>query len=88
MDFNEASRNNDSTRVQSGIRTLESGFIDLPEPTGVENMFDLNAVQHRLREFGLDGWLFYDFRGSNILARRVLGLEQKPAGRTNRTQKP
>jgi Xaa-Pro dipeptidase len=66
--------------VQSRIRNLESGFVDLPEPTGVENMFDLNAVQHRLREFGLDGWLFYDFRGSNILARRVLGLEQKPAG--------
>ena len=43
-------------------------------------MFDLNAVQHSLREFALDGWLFYDFRGSNILARRVLGLDQKPAG--------
>ena len=43
-------------------------------------MFDLHAVQQSLREFGLDGWLFYDFRGSNILARRVLGLDQKPAG--------
>jgi Xaa-Pro dipeptidase len=43
-------------------------------------MFDLTAVQHSLREFGLDGWLFYDFRGSNILARRVLGLDQKPTG--------
>ena len=43
-------------------------------------MFDLNAVQQSLREFGLDGWLFYDFRGSNILARRVLGLDQKPTG--------
>ena len=31
-------------------------------------------------EFGLDGWLLYDFRGSNILARRVLGLDQKAAG--------
>src|ERR1700675_2093595 len=43
-------------------------------------MFDLEAVQGRLREFGLDGWLFYDFRGSNLLARRVLGLDQKPPG--------
>ena len=43
-------------------------------------MFDLNAVQQSLREFHLDGWLLYDFRGSNILARRVLGLDQKPTG--------
>ncbi len=43
-------------------------------------MFDLDAVQRSLREFGLDGWLLYDFRGSNILARRVLGLDQKAAG--------
>jgi len=43
-------------------------------------MFDLEAVQGSLREFGLDGWLFYDFRGSNLLARRVLGLDQKAPG--------
>jgi Xaa-Pro aminopeptidase len=43
-------------------------------------MFDLDAIQGGLREFGLDGWLFYDFRASNLLARRVLGLDQKPAG--------
>jgi Xaa-Pro dipeptidase len=43
-------------------------------------MFDLTAVQHSLREFGFDGWLFYDFRGSNVLARRVLGLDHKPTG--------
>jgi Xaa-Pro aminopeptidase len=43
-------------------------------------MFDLAGIQESLNEFGLDGWLFYDFRGSNILARRVLGLEQKPIG--------
>jgi len=43
-------------------------------------MFDLVAIQKSLTEFGLDGWLFYDFRGANVLARRVLGLDQKPAG--------
>jgi Xaa-Pro dipeptidase len=43
-------------------------------------MFDLVAVQNSLKEFGLDGWLFYDFRGANVLARRVLGLDQKPVG--------
>ena len=43
-------------------------------------MFDLDAVQASLSEFGLDGWLLYNFRESNPLARRVLGLDQKPAG--------
>jgi Xaa-Pro dipeptidase len=43
-------------------------------------MFDLAAIQQSLGEFGLDGWLLYDFRGTNVLARRVLGLEQKPVG--------
>jgi Xaa-Pro aminopeptidase len=43
-------------------------------------MFDLEGVQASLREFGLDGWLLFDFRGGNVLARRVLRLDQKPAG--------
>ena len=43
-------------------------------------MFDLVAVQDSLKEFHLDGWLFYDFRGANVLARRVMGLDQKPGG--------
>ena len=49
-------------------------------------MFDLNRVQQALAEFSLDGWLLYDFRGSNLLARRVLRVipnvpfELRPAG--------
>lgn len=38
-------------------------------------MFDLDAVQDALRTFGFDGWLLAEFRGSNVLARRVLGLD-------------
>jgi len=38
-------------------------------------MFDLKAVQSALRELGYDAWLLYDFRGNNVLARRVLHLE-------------
>jgi Xaa-Pro aminopeptidase len=38
-------------------------------------MFDLQAVQAAIREFGFDGWLLHDFRGSNVLARRILGLD-------------
>ena len=37
-------------------------------------MFDLPAVQAALRDQQLDGWLLYDFRGLNVLAKRVLGL--------------
>ena len=37
-------------------------------------MFDLPAIQTALREFSLDGWLIGDFRGSNLLGRRVLGI--------------
>lgn len=41
-------------------------------------MFDLSAVQKALREFEFDGWLLCDFRGSNLLARRILDLADKP----------
>lgn len=43
-------------------------------------MFDVTAVQAALRQFGIDGWLIYDFRGSNLLGRRVLGLPDQPVG--------
>jgi Xaa-Pro dipeptidase len=43
-------------------------------------MFELEAIQTSLREFELDGWLLYDFRGGNVPARRVLDLEDKPIG--------
>jgi len=41
-------------------------------------MFSLPEIQTALRDFGLDGWLLYDFRGSNMLARRVLDLADRP----------
>ena len=37
-------------------------------------MFDLTRIQAALREDGLDGWLLYDFRGLNVLARRILDM--------------
>lgn len=43
-------------------------------------MFDLPAVRAALKQMGLDGWLLYDFRNSNVLARRVLGMEDQPVG--------
>ena len=35
-------------------------------------MFDLSSVQSALQSEHLDGWLLYDFRGLNVLARRVV----------------
>ena len=40
------------------------------------------SIQQALREAGLDGWLFYDFRGSDPLAARILKLD--PARHTTR----
>jgi Xaa-Pro dipeptidase len=38
-------------------------------------MFQLDKIQKALRDFGFDGWLFYDFHGANVLARRILDFE-------------
>lgn len=43
-------------------------------------MFPLNAIQQALRDLRIDGWLLYDFRSSNILAQRVLGMTPESAG--------
>jgi len=43
-------------------------------------MFDIQAVQSAIRAQGLDGWLLYDFRGSNILARRILKFADDTMG--------
>lgn len=37
----------------------------------------VREIQSALREAGLDGWLFYDFRDSDPLAYRILRLEQR-----------
>ena len=35
---------------------------------------DISSVQHSLRAEGLDGWLLYDFHGSNPIASGLAGL--------------
>lgn len=45
-------------------------------------MFDLKKIQAALRDFEIDGWLLFDFRGSNPLARQVLEMQNmQPASR-------
>jgi Xaa-Pro aminopeptidase len=45
-----------------------------PKPKKEKTMFDLTAVQNAIVSLGFDGWLLYDFRGLNMLARRIVGL--------------
>src|SRR5260370_39898676 len=44
--------------------------------------FDVQAVQKDLKAARLDGWLFYDFRGRDPIAHRILRLP--PGMRTRR----
>src|SRR3982074_467899 len=44
--------------------------------------FDVQAVQADLKSANLDGWLFYDFRGRDPIAHRILQLP--PGMRTRR----
>jgi Xaa-Pro dipeptidase len=44
--------------------------------------FDVQAVQKDLKAAKLDGWLFYDFRGRDPIAQRILQLQ--PGMRTRR----
>ncbi|PYQ23817.1 MAG: hypothetical protein DMF79_03040 [Acidobacteria bacterium] len=41
---------------------------------------DLPAIQKALAEQGLDGWLLYDLRGSNPIARAVIGFDERQIG--------
>ena len=43
-------------------------------------MFDLAKVQAALVANGVDGWLLYDFRGNNPIARSILDLDGKKPG--------
>ena len=41
---------------------------------------DLTAIRRALAEEGLNGWLLYDFRGSNPIARSVIGFDERQIG--------
>ena len=43
-------------------------------------MLNVKGIQDSLQRFEIDGWLLYDFRGTNPLARRVLGMNEHDVG--------
>ena len=45
---------------------------------------DIAAIQRTLRELALDGWLLYDFHGSNPIAVQLTGLARGPHMTTRR----
>jgi Xaa-Pro aminopeptidase len=47
-------------------------------------MLSIPAVQTALKEDGVDGWLLYDFHGSNPIARRITGLDRQGKMTTRR----
>ncbi|QYU67469.1 hypothetical protein J4558_21525 [Leptolyngbya sp. 15MV] len=49
--------------------------------TQTEQEKRLSEIQKALAEQGFDGWLFYDFRGSDILAPRILKTERLSGSR-------
>lgn len=49
------------------------------QTVALEEKFDLAVMQSALKKAKLDGWLFYDFRGSDPLAARVLKLKVRTA---------
>ena len=38
---------------------------------------NLKEIQHELIDEGLDGWLFYNFQNRDLIATRILGLDEK-----------
>ncbi len=57
-----------------------------PDPAAILGAvaIDIEAVQTALREDGLNGWLLYDFHGSNPIARTLVGLDGTGALTTRR----
>jgi Xaa-Pro dipeptidase len=41
---------------------------------------DLDAIRRALVPAAIDGWLLYDFRGSNPIARRLIGFDERQIG--------
>src|SRR6476620_187850 len=59
------------------VTTLQAGSASKPVTGGLYSLVmsvDVAAVQEALRAEGLDGWLLYDFRGSNPIAARLAGI--------------
>ncbi len=63
------------------LASLATLLLLLPQMHGAPSPADrVGEIQNALRERKLDGWLFYDFRGSDPLALRILKLDEHAVG--------
>src|SRR5262245_9020277 len=53
----------------------------VPEFSRLQMALDILAIQQALKDDGLDGWLLYDFHGSNPIATKLAGLTGRHATR-------
>src|SRR5437588_553789 len=53
----------------------------VPPPATMLSLSSLSAIQSALADANLDGWLLYDFRGVNAIARAMVGLGDEMATR-------
>src|SRR5206468_6303059 len=67
-----------TSRRQSG-QPRDSGSMAGRSQYNPKSM-DLAGIQRALREQRIDGWLLYDFRGSNPIARAVIGFDETQIG--------
>jgi Xaa-Pro dipeptidase len=57
-------------------KKLPIGTMAVTESTVSFSEESLAEIQDHLRRLGIDGWLLFDFRGANPIARGVLGLPE------------
>ena len=62
------------------MQHLRAGDVAYTQPV----VLDVPAIQAALREDGLDGWLLYDFHGSNPIARAIVQIDSTPKLTTRR----
>ena len=62
-----------SRRILPRALTLDEGVAKIALVH--DSSAHIHAIQQALRQAKLDGWLFYDFRGSDPLAYRVLRVD-------------
>ena len=70
-----------SFRKSIFVFTLLAAFIGFAASGFAQAEARIAEIQAVLREQKLDGWLFYDFRGSDILAPRILKTERLSGSR-------
>jgi Xaa-Pro dipeptidase len=66
-----------SIKIMLALAALLFAYSSNAWAQGEQSRERIRAIQAALTQAGLDGWLFYDFRGSDPLAYRILKLDQR-----------